>query len=480
MHLSELLNGLCYEIIGDSDITVASLSCSTTTVKPLCMFFCLVGERVDGHDLYRKVVGDGAIAIVCQKKLDTKVTQIVVDNSRAFMAEVAKRFYHNAAEKMKIVSVVGTNGKTSTTYLLDAIFTKAGYKTGVIGSNGIFINGHHHDSALTTPDPIELHSYFYQMYLDGVQVVFMEMSAHAIFHKKCQSLVSDVAVFTNLTQDHLDFFRDLGSYAAVKKSFFSKQFIKAAVVNIDDQLGQEIARDADVPVFTYGYDTAADFTASNLVANESGISYEVNAGAESALVSYKLSGKFNMYNTLAATAAARLFGIPLPVIVEGLSEVDYIDGRNQTILRSDGVKIVVDFAHTPDGIVNILSYLKDVCTGRLIVVFGCGGNRDKYKRPLMAEAVSQYADFAIVTNDNPRFESPTAIVGDITPQLIVAHKVILNRSQATDFALSIAKAGDTVAVLGKGAERYQEIKGRKYPYSDLEVIHRLIYNFNPV
>lgn len=474
MFLQQLLNGLNYEIKGETFIDVDSLACDTRQVKKGCMFFCIKGGQVDGHSFYRKAVGDGAVAIVCEKPLDTEVTQIIVKDSREFMARVAKNFYHNAIDKMKLIAVVGTNGKTSTTYLIDSVLNVAGYNTAVVGSNGIFINGQHYDSTLTTPDPIQLHSWFYQMYLNKVHFVIMEVSAHAIAFKKMSGIKADLTVFTNFSQDHLDFFKDMQTYAKVKKSFFDRKYTATAVVNADDELGKEIIRDCKLPIVTYGIKNA-DVWASDIQCDDK-ISYTLNMCGEQARAVYPLRAMFNVYNTLAASCAVRMFGIKVDKIIEGISSVNCIDGRNETFVRSDNVKIVVDFAHTPDGVNNILSYLKSQCEGRLIVVFGCGGNRDKFKRPLMGSTVSRYADFAVITNDNPRFESPTAIVADIEGGMTCEYKVVLNRSQATEFALSVAKCGDTVAILGKGSEKYQDIRGKKYPYSDVDVVHNLIKN----
>lgn len=473
MHLSEVLQGLCYEIVGNPDIEVSSLACSTTEVKSGCMFFCIKGTQVDGHDLFRKAVGDGATVLVVERRLNTAVTQVIVEDVRATMACAAKQFYDNVADKLKIVCVVGTNGKTSTTYLLDAIFNKAGYNTAVIGSNGVFINGRHHDSQLTTPDPINLHRWLYQAYLNKVHFVFMELSAHAIALRKNYGIKAEIIAFTNFTQDHLDFFGTMDKYRSTKKSVFCQHFTKAAVVNTDDSLGQEILAEGQLPTISYGIGSG-DVRADEVQCSDSGISYLLTLYDNKAYVKYSLCGKFNVYNTLCATAVARVFGVDIDTIVSGIAEVHDIDGRNQTVMRDDGVRIVVDFAHTPDGIDNILSYLKSITHGNLLVVFGCGGNRDKFKRPLMAQAVSRWAEFAIVTNDNPRFESPQSIAEEVTCALTCPYKVVLNRSQATQTALSVAKAGDTVAILGKGAECYQEIKGRKYPYSDMDVVMRLI------
>ncbi len=477
MYLQQILNGVSFSTSGSGDPDITSLSCDTRTVKPGCLFFCLKGSSYDGHDFFRKVIGDGAAAIVTERRLNTAALQIIVEDSREVMAYAAKNFYGNAIDNMKLICVVGTNGKTSTTYLLDAVFNNAGFNTGVIGSNGVFINGQRYDSPLTTPDPIELHYWFRQMYLNKVHYVFMEVSAHAIALRKMKGVTADLTVFTNFSRDHLDYFKTMENYAETKKGFFVPRYTKTAAINADDKLGREIAAQTEVPVVTYGCDpSGADVYGTDFSSSDDGISYTLSLYGETARVSFPLQGKFNMYNTLAAAAAARVFGIKADDIIKGMNTVNCIAGRNETVYRSDGARIVVDFAHTPDGIENILSYLKNTCDGKLIVVFGCGGNRDKFKRPLMAEAVSRYADFAVLTNDNPRYEQPSAIAADAETSLTCLHKVILNRSQATEFALSVAAAGDTVAILGKGAEKYQEIKGKKYPYSDCEVVMKLLKN----
>ena len=472
MYLNQLLNGVSFKTYGEGNPDVTSLSCDTSTIKAGCLFFCLKGGRHDGHDYFRKAIGDGAAAIVCERKLETQALQIVVEDVRAVMSIVAKNFYDNCADRLKIVAVVGTNGKTSTSYILDAILTKAGYNTAVIGTNGIFFNGQKHANTLTTPDPIELHYWFKQMYLNQVDVVVMEVSAHAIALRKMMGIKCDVAVFTNFSQDHLDFFLTMERYRQTKKSFFSEKYVKNIVTNIDDELGRELV--GDIPTVTYSVNGQADVAALDVVIDKDGSKYDLLAFGQKAVVKTHLAGMFSVYNTLAAISAAITLGISIDEAISAVYDVIGIAGRNETIIRNDGARIVVDFAHTPDGIDNILSFLRKTATGKLIVVFGCGGNRDKFKRPQIAERVSQYADFAVLTNDNPRFEDPRAIARDVYERLTCKYKVILNRSQATEYALSIALGTDTVAILGKGAEEYQDIKGRKFPYSDVEVVRNLL------
>lgn len=472
MYLQQILNGVSYRAIGDGNPEITSLSCNTAQVKEGCLFFCIKGGRYDGHDFFRKAIGDGAVAIVCEHPVETQALQIVVEDVRAVMSVAAKNFYGCCADKLKIVSIVGTNGKTSTSYVLEAILAKAGYKTALIGTNGIFFNGVRYSSSLTTPDPIELHEWFRQMYLNKVEIVVMEVSAHAIALRKMIGIKADVAVFTNFSQDHLDFFRTMDNYRNAKKQYFTDSYVKNVVSNADDELGREIA--ALLSSATYGIRENADIRASEIALEKNGSAYKVNIFGRSAIITTRLAGIFNIYNTLAAATCAAVLGVDVDTIVSAIGDVQCVSGRNETIIRSDGARIVVDFAHTPDGIANILDFLKRTTEGKLIVVFGCGGNRDKFKRPLMAQVVSRFADFAILTNDNPRFEDPKLIARDVSEALTCKYKVVLNRSQATEYALSVADGRDTVAILGKGAEEYQEIRGRKFPYSDVEVVQKLL------
>ena len=473
MYLQQILNGVSYRMIGESNPEVTSLACDTSQVKPGCLFFCLKGQKYDGHDFFRKAIGDGAVAIVCEKPLETQALQIVVEDVRSVMGMAAKNFYASSVDRLKVISIVGTNGKTSTSYVLEAILSKAGYKTAVIGTNGVFFNGQRHASALTTPDPIELHYWFRQMYLNKVDVVIMEVSAHAIALHKMQGILSEVAIFTNFSQDHLDFFRTMENYANTKKSFFTQKYVKNVIANVDDGLGKEIAKQMPTTA-TYAVYGKADAMATNVKIGKDKSSYHVELFGQSAIISTHLAGIFNVYNTLAAATCASVLGVDIDTICSAIEEVQCVSGRNETLIRSDGARIVVDFAHTPDGIQNILSFLRRTTEGKLIVVFGCGGNRDKFKRPLMAEKVSKFADFAILTNDNPRYEDPKLIAQDVSERLTCKYKIVLNRSQATEYALSIATGIDTVAILGKGAEEYQEIRGRKFPYSDVEVVRNLL------
>lgn len=476
MHLTELLSGIACEITGDADISVTSLCHRTDRVTKGCLFICIKGGQADSHEMAYRAVYDGAKVVVVERLLpNIDATQILVANSRSAMALMAKNFYKHACQKLKIICIIGTNGKTSTAYLARAIFEAAGYKTAVIGTNGVFIGEKRYDSELTTPDPIELHNWFAKMAEEQVKYVFMEASAHAIQLNKLDGIIVDLAAFTNLSQDHLDFFPSMKEYAACKKSFFNRQHAKVCVVNADDELGKEIIAEKRIPCVSYGHTSPSDVFALDIKDEKDGLCYVINIFDDVGVVKYPdLHGIFNAYNTLCASTIARVFGIKLPEIIKGIQSVRRIDGRNETLYRHDGLKVVVDFAHTPDGINNILSYLKKDCKGKLITVFGCGGDRDRFKRPLMGKIVSKYSDYCIITNDNPRFEPPLAIIADIECGVDIKYEKIAERKEAILKALNSALPQDTVAILGKGAERYQEYEGRRIPYSDFDFLEEVL------
>ncbi|HRX13968.1 MAG TPA: UDP-N-acetylmuramoyl-L-alanyl-D-glutamate--2,6-diaminopimelate ligase [Eubacteriales bacterium] len=473
MLLAELIKGLKNETIGFDNVEISSLACDTANVKKESLFFCIKGGQADGHDFAAKAVFDGAVALVAERKLDIDVTQIIVSDVRAVMALIAKKFYDNAVDKLILIGVVGTNGKTSITYLINSILRQAGHATAVIGTNGVIIGDEKFSTDLTTPDPIELHEWFWKFSELKIKYVVMEVSAHAIYYKKIEGLRFDVTVFTNFSQDHLDFFHNMNAYAETKMSVFNEKYTKVAVVNSDDELGRRIVTENKIPIVTYGYEDVSDIFAMDYVENKDGMEFLINIYDEVERVGFYMHGKFNLYNILAAATTARIFGIKLKTITQGIKNVKRIDGRNETFYMG-GKKIVVDFAHTPDGITNILSYLKEASDGKLIVVFGCGGNRDKFKRPLMAMAVSKYANFAVVTDDNPRYENPETIVNEILGGMECQYIVIHSRKNAIEHAIEMAEKGDTVAILGKGAETYQEIMGRKIPFSDYDVLQKYI------
>lgn len=452
------------------DVEITGIYTSSDEVRQGGLFICEKGEKHDGHDFAAQAVKNGAVCVVAERDLSLPVCTVVTDNTRAAESEISSAFYGCPAGRLKIVCVVGTNGKTSTAVIIYKILTCAGKKCGLISTNGIYVNDVYEPNEMTTPSPLTLNRLFRQMVDAGCEFCVMEMSAHAIALDKLRGIVAETTVFTNFSQDHLDYFGSMENYKNVKKSFFDKTHTKSAVVNADDAVGREIMAAADMPVVSYGIDCPADAFAVRVDCEGARLSYVMNIYDEMAFIRCGLSGRFNVYNTLAAATACRVLGIKMPQISHGISEIKFIEGRCQTVYFPQGFRVVVDFAHTPDGITNVLAHLKASDFGRLIVVFGCGGDRDKSKRRLMGEAVSRYADYAFLTSDNPRGEDPFEIMFEAEKGLDIGHQLVCDRCAAITKAVYMARKDDVVAVLGKGHEKYQEINGVKYPFSDMEVV----------
>ncbi|MCL2752470.1 MAG: UDP-N-acetylmuramoyl-L-alanyl-D-glutamate--2,6-diaminopimelate ligase, partial [Firmicutes bacterium] len=378
---------------------------------------------------------------------------------------------------MKLIAVTGTNGKTSTTYIVKHIAAAAGVKTAVIGTHAVMIGDTTHPASLTTPDPIELHGWFARMRDENVQWVVMEASAHAIALKKLDGIVADIAVFTNLSRDHLDFFGTMERYKAAKASYFCKEYARMAVVNADDDAGVEILNAADIPCFTYGADPACDVSAQKYRANTRGQKYTMRLFDESREVVFALPGRHNMYNTLCAASAAKLLGADTDAIVRGIAAVREIPGRFNMINAGRYGSVVIDYAHTPDGLENILKTVREFCKGRLVTVFGCGGDRDRSKRPQMGKIAGGLSDLVFVTSDNPRTEDPEAIIDGAVEGLRLsgcAYERIIDRAGAIERALRSGRKGDIIVIAGKGSEPYMDVKGIKRPYSDKETVLELL------
>lgn len=480
MELNRILN--CIEIIkiiGKTEIEVTGLAHKSEDVREGFVFFCLRGTKADGHTFAGNAVKAGARVLVVEKaaELPDSITQIVVADSRSAMAVMAGNFYSNPARRMKVIGITGTNGKTTTSYIIKAIGEAAGKKVGLIGTTGIYIDGVMGEPLLTTPDPIDLHRVLAQMCDCGTDWVVMEVSAHAIELKKMDGIVADVAVFTNLSQDHLDYFGTIERYKAAKKRFFTPAYARAAVVNIDDKAGQEIFKERTLPLVTYGNENPADAFGLDYTAGSFGVRYIINVFDKLYEVEFALPGRFNMYNSMCALLTAYLLHIPVEVAAKGIRELKYVPGRFNVAAREPYL-VIVDYAHTPDGLKNILRSIKEFAKGRIITVFGCGGDRDRTKRPIMGRVAAELSDYVVVTSDNPRSETPESIISQIVTGLKTAkfgdYIAIPERTAAINFALSVAVEGDVVLIAGKGDEKYQEINGFKIPYSDYDIVEEFL------
>ena len=475
MKLNDLLEGINIKrTVNYSNVTVSSVACDSRNVVKNSLFVCFEGNKNDGHDYIDDAVSRGAAALVVRREVCTNIPQIIVENSRRALSVIAGNYYGNPARKMKIITIVGTNGKTSTAEILSDIFSSAGFCTATIGTLGYKIGKQRSKGVLTTPDPLDLNYHLAEMQKAGVEYVFIEASAHAIFYDKLACIKANATILTNITQDHLDFFKTMDEYTKTKLSYFSLDNTALAIINSDDACGRKMIIDHKLPIITYGIENPADVFAIDLKENEYGLSFTVNAFDEIEQIVTPLHGKFNVYNIMSAIGTAMYFGIKLGVIAKALERILPVPGRYNVKYIQDR-RVVLDFAHTPDGLNNLLEDLRNNYDGRIVTVFGCGGDRDKLKRPIMGAIAAKYSDFVIITNDNPRFEEAGEIADEIIKGIPAGarYEVILDREKAIRRAFYITNVGDTVVVAGKGHEDYMDIKGKKIPYSDSAVLEKL-------
>jgi len=411
-------------------------------------------------------------AVVVTEKFDPSFPCVQVKDIRRVVALACKEFYDDPARDMCVIGVVGTNGKTSTTHIISHILKKSGRKTCLIGTLGCDLDGQKIAGTLTTPDPDDLWALLAEAKKAGVKYIVMEISAHAIHFEKLYGLNVSICVFTNLSRDHLDFFGDMETYKNVKLSFFTEDKVKLAVANSDDETGRAILNGGKVCAIGYGLRQPADVFAIDVEYFPHGTKFVLNALDEIVDIFSPLLGEFNVYNVLAAAAAAKATGLGGKTIKSALVTLPPIEGRFN-VIQGDKT-VIIDYAHTPDGLEKILRSVAAFAKKRIIAVFGCGGNRDKLKRPIMGRIASENADVVIVTSDNPRFEKPDDIIEEVSLGCKKGCKLtkITDREEAIRYALSIAEDGDVIVIAGKGGENYLDIQGVKYPYSDKEIVEK--------
>ena len=472
MKLKDLLKEVDYkEIKGNINIDIESISQNTDEKNINGLFFCYKGVNVDGHNFFQVAENMGAKVLIVERFLPTKTTQILVENTRKVIGKICNNFYNNPLSKLKIIGISGTNGKTTSSYIIKNIIKTANKSVGVIGTNGIYINDKFLPNILTTPDPPELYRIFNEMVKSKVEWVVMEVSAHALDLLKVYGIIFECSLFTNLTHDHLDYFSTMENYSKAKQILFTKKYSKNSVINTDDAYGTDFYEKCDTKKVSYGIMRPSDVFAINIKMDFSGSNYVVNYKDEIIEVEQSLIGKFNVYNVLGCISVCRLLDFSVADIKKGIKLLKTIEGRFQQIVKKP-FDVVVDFAHTPDGLENTLKTAKALCRGKIYCVFGCGGNRDAFKRAKMGLIATKYSNMTIVTSDNPRFEEPKKIMAEIVSEISDKSRLyeIPDRKQAIVFALSMATKNDVVLICGKGAEDYQEINGVKYPFSDKEVV----------
>ncbi len=468
MLLKQLLPNVnkSYENIEISDIT-----CDSRQVREGMAFVCINGTDIDGHRFAQNAEKAGAAVIISEKPTGV-ANEVIVDDTRAVYARMSANFFGHPSKSFKLIGVTGTNGKTSVTYMLKAIIESKGYKTGVIGTIQNLIGDKVIETERTTPDAYGLNKLFAEMRDAGCEYVIMECSSHAIDQKRIFELDFEVAAFTNLTQDHLDYHITMENYFDAKKKLFP--MCKTAVVNIDDSYGKRLAEELSCPVMTYAsLDRAATYSAAGINMRPDGIEYELVSDYSIKRIKLKTGGKFSVYNSMCAAVCAKCLGFALDDISDALLSLDGVKGRAEVVNTGKDFTVIIDYAHTPDGLENILSTFRELKQKRLICLFGCGGDRDRTKRPIMGAIAAKLSDFVIVTSDNPRSEEPEQIIKDITQGMKdtkTPYVVIPKRDEAIKYAVQNAAEGDIIVLAGKGHETYQILKEGKIHFDEREII----------
>ncbi len=480
MYLKDLLAELpgVLETRGNMVMEIGALITDSREKNENGLFFCISGMRFDAHDFAGQAAENGCTALVVERFLELELPQVRVENVRSAMAYIAAAFYGHPEREIRMVGVSGTKGKTTTSYLMKAILEKAGFKTGLIGTTGNLIGDKHIKSNMTTPDPIDLHRCLRQMRDEGVEAVSMEVSAHAIDMRRLDGVTFEAACYTNFSQDHLDYFGTMENYFQTKKSFFLKGQVLNASLNADEETSEQIIDEIKIPYLTYGISAEADVFAREIEISENGVSFTIALrGLEEMEVSMHLTGMFNVYNALAAASLAMIMGIDRTAIKEGLESVKAVPGRVEMLDTQTPYRVILDYAHSPDALENVLKTVRAFTKNRLIALFGCGGDRDHGKRPIMGQIVGRLADFSILTSDNPRTEDPDAILRSIEQGMKKTkgeYVVIENRREAIRYALEMGCEGDVIILAGKGNETYQDIMGVKRPFDEKVVVRELL------
>ena len=478
MKLESLLKDVAAtHVDGPLDREITAIAYDSRRVKPGSLFVAMKGEKVDGGIFIDNAIAAGAEAIVCESgQAKGRATVIVVPNAREALAEIAANFYQHPAKHLKVAGVTGTNGKTTTAFLLKHVCEAVLLRCGLLGTVRYEVGERILPASRTTPESLDVQDLLWQMRSAGCKAVAMEVSSHALVQARVRGIEFDAAIFTNLTQDHLDFHQTMEAYFEAKSRLFSGLAAQKkkgrAVINLDDRFGAQLVNryKRDFSITTYGLGANADFRASNMRIDFNGTSYQLDALGRSFLVRLPLIGQFNVYNSLAAIAGASALGIEVRNAVLSLANATSVPGRLEAVPAQRQFRVFVDYAHTDDALLNVIRTCRELNPARLIVVFGCGGNRDKTKRPRMGAVVDQHADYAIVTSDNPRKEDPLAIIEDIKPGMKRGrYEAIVDRREAIFKAVAMAQARDIVLIAGKGHENYQEFADHTSPFDDVAV-----------
>jgi UDP-N-acetylmuramoyl-L-alanyl-D-glutamate--2,6-diaminopimelate ligase len=482
MELKELLMGINYNILsGNINMEVNKIEYDSRKISDGDIFICIKGFKVDGHNYINKAIENGAKIIITMENLNpiNDITIIKVEDTRKIMAVIAAKFYHNPSKNMKIIGITGTNGKTTSAFMLKTILEEAGFKTGVIGTIANYVGERKVKAERTTPESLELQKLFKDMVDEKVEYCIMEVSSHSLSLDRVYGTEFEYAIFTNLTRDHLDFHNTFEEYYAAKLKLF--KMADYSIVNIDDTYGVKVTQDINSLFTSFGIENSADLTIGNVDAHSRGIDFEIKYEEIYEKIKLNIPGLYNVYNALGCIGVCLKENISIEAIKKGLNKV-VVPGRCELVGKEYNLdfEIIIDYAHSPDGLENILITAKEFTRNKLIAVFGCGGDRDKEKRPMMGKIGAKIADIAIVTSDNPRSEEPMDIINDILVGIPKDSNFVVeeNRKEAIKKAIKLARKGDVIVIAGKGHEDYQILKDKTIQFDERVVVKEILEEDN--
>lgn len=473
MKLSQILKGI--DVKNEyQDVEVVDVTSDSRLVEEGFLFVCIKGATFDGHNVAKEMLEKGAVAVVCEYDLGLK-SQIIVDNSRTVYSPICANYFGNPAEKLKLIGLTGTNGKTTTTFLVKQILENSGKKVGLIGTVQNMVADEIYPAHYTTPDPHDLQQLFAKMVDANCEYCVMEVSSQALAQGRVDGIHFLIGAFTNLTQDHLDYHKTWENYFNSKRILFENCDI--AVTNVDDENGLKIVDGLNCRIITYATDNIqSDYTARNVMFSSNGVKYEL-VGDRIGRVNCPIPGRFSVYNSLCAATIALAIGIEFESVLSAISQSQGVKGRIEVVPTNTDYTVIIDYAHSPDGLENIITSLKEIAKGRVVTVFGCGGDRDKTKRPKMGKIAAELSDFCVVTSDNPRSENPTLIIQDVLEGMKdskTPYKVVENRKEAIAWAMNNAKADDIILLAGKGHETYQILPTGTIHFDEREVVAQVL------
>ncbi|SMC17727.1 UDP-N-acetylmuramoylalanyl-D-glutamate--2,6-diaminopimelate ligase [Clostridium acidisoli DSM 12555] len=478
MKLSNILRGIQYEVIcGDSEVEVNEIQYDSRKLKKNDLFVCIEGYNTDGHKYISNACKSKVSAIICTKVPESlpECTLIKVSESRKVLALISANYYGHPEKKLKLIGITGTNGKTTSTYMMKKILESTGEKVGLIGTIANYIGDEKIEASRTTPESLELFQLFNKMLEKGVNYCVMEVSSHSLYLNRVYGIEFNEGVFTNLTQDHLDFHKTFENYYNAKLILFKNS--KNCIINMDDKYGKKVYSDLENNKITYGINENVDLKAENIKLHSRGIEFDMKYLEKSVHINLNIPGRYNIYNALGSAAACMLEGLTMEQIKTGIESLKAVPGRCEAF-ESDkklDFDIIIDYAHTPDSLMNILKTTREFTKNKLIVVFGCGGDRDSLKRPIMGDIGTSMSDIAIITSDNPRSEEPMKIIEDIINGVKKDNYIkIEDRKEAIKKAITIAEKGDVIVIAGKGHEDYQVLKEGKIHFDEREVVAEIL------